>query len=232
MAGTLLIRSPQSDTISIVVYRWVFDPLNLRLPFFAQYISLFVVGVMAYRQNWFLLIPDWTGKVWLWIALGAIVLFPILLLAGGAFEHLEYFEGGLHWQAFVYALWESVVGVGMCIGLLVFFRRHVNHQGRWAKVLTASAYTAYLIHGLVTVSLAYAARDIHLSPLLKFALAVLVAVPLCFVLRQAAVELHAARLLPLHHARRRPGHRLCRPGCWPHHSPGCPDRQAHLELRA
>jgi glucan biosynthesis protein C len=46
---------------------WMFEPLNLQMAFFAQYISLFIVGIIAYRQNWFLLIPDGMGKVWLWM---------------------------------------------------------------------------------------------------------------------------------------------------------------------
>ncbi len=53
-------------------------------------------------------------------------------------------------------------------------------QGKLGKAVSASAYTVYLIHPLIIVPLAYAARNIELYPLLKFALAVLIAVPLCF----------------------------------------------------
>ncbi|HEX9131537.1 MAG TPA: acyltransferase family protein, partial [Ktedonobacteraceae bacterium] len=170
---------------------WNFEPLNLQFPFFAQYISFFVLGIIAYQRNWLLGVPDSMEKVWLWTAMGAILLLPIITIAGGAIEHPEFLLGGIHWQAFAYALWESIVGVGMCIGLLVFFRRHVNRQGKWVKFLAANTYTAYIIQAPVIVCLAYAAQDIHLYPLLKFALAVLVAVPLCFVLS------HFIRKLPL-----------------------------------
>jgi glucans biosynthesis protein C len=172
---------------------WNFEPLNFQLPFFAQYISFFVLGIIAYHRNWLLGVPDSMGKVWLWTALGAILLLPIITMAGGVIEHPEFLLGGIRWQAFAYALWESIVGVGMCIGLLVFFRRHVNRQGKWGKFLAANTYTAYIIQAPVIVCLAYAAQDIHLYPLLKFALAVLVAVPLCFVLS------HFIRKLPLTH---------------------------------
>jgi glucans biosynthesis protein C len=169
---------------------WNFELLNLQLPYFAQYMSLFALGVVASRRNWFLLIPDSMGKTWLWIAMGAIVLFPFIAIASGS---IEVFKGGIYWQAFVFALWESVVGVGLSIGLLVFFRTHANHQGKWGKVLAANSYTAYLIHAPVLVCLAYAAQGIYLYPLLKFALAVLVAVPLCFLIS------YAIRKLPLAH---------------------------------
>jgi glucan biosynthesis protein C len=37
---------------------WVYVPLALQLPYFPQYIALFVVGVIAYRKNWFMGIPS------------------------------------------------------------------------------------------------------------------------------------------------------------------------------
>ncbi len=43
-----------------------FSLLNLQFPFFifAQYIALFVVGLIAYRRNWLLSLPEATGKLW------------------------------------------------------------------------------------------------------------------------------------------------------------------------
>ncbi|WP_165423418.1 acyltransferase family protein [Ktedonosporobacter rubrisoli] len=153
---------------------------GFQLAEFAQYISLFAIGLVAYRHNWFLYLPDALGRVWLRIAIGAMLLFPLMILALGVVGHADLFEGGWAWQALLYALWESVVCVGLCIGLLVLFRRHLNAQGRLRKALSEAAYTVYLIHPLIIVPLAYAARSIALYPLLKFALVVLIAVPLCF----------------------------------------------------
>lgn len=172
---------------------WTFEPLNFQLPFFAQYISFFVLGIIAYHRDWFLRIHNSMGRAWLWTAIGAILLLPIMILAGGGVEHPEFLWGGIHWQAFAYALWESIVCVGMGIGLLVFFRRHVNRQGKWGKFLAANAYGAYILQAPVIVCVAYAAQDIHLYPLLKFALAVLVMVPLCFVVSDLIRKLPFAR---------------------------------------
>jgi glucan biosynthesis protein C len=72
--------------------------------------------------------------------------------------------------------------VGVCIGLLVLFRTRWNRQGRLAKGLAANAYTVYLIHPLVIVSFAYAFQAVALYPLLKFVIAVLIALPLCFLI--------------------------------------------------
>lgn len=90
--------------------------------------------------------------------------------------------GGFHWLSLVYALWESFVIVGACLGLLVLFRQRLNHQGRLAKSLAASVYTVYLIHPVVLVGFAYAFHVVALYPLLKFGIAVLVTLTLCFLL--------------------------------------------------
>jgi glucans biosynthesis protein C len=81
----------------------------------------------------------------------------------------------------VEAVWESFLVVGVSIGLPVLFRTRWNRQGRLAKGLAASVYTIYLIHPLVLVSVVSALHTLALHPLLKFAVAVLIALPLCFL---------------------------------------------------
>jgi glucan biosynthesis protein C len=160
---------------------WNFVPLNLQFPFFAQYIGLFIVGLIAYRRNWLLSLPDRVGRLWLGIAGLMILLFWPLVLGGGALDKgLDPFRGGWHWQALAYALWESFLCLGMCIGLIYVFHRYANCQGRLARFLSRNAYTAYLIHEVVIIALAYAVRDVALYPLLKWGLVSLVAVLLCF----------------------------------------------------
>jgi surface polysaccharide O-acyltransferase-like enzyme len=161
---------------------WEFAPLNLQFPFFAQYIALFVVGLIAYRRNWLASLSDATGKRWLVVAIALSVLFVPLALAGGAMESQDPFRGGLHWQAAAYALWESFLCVSMCIGLIYAFRRYLNRQGRLARFLSPNAYTAYIIHAPVITFTALVLRNVDAYPLLKYGLAVLIALPLCFVL--------------------------------------------------
>jgi len=76
---------------------------------------------------------------------------------------------------------------------LVLFRQKFNRQGKLMKELAASSYTVYIIHAPVLVFFTLAIRNITLYPLLKFALAVLVAVPLCFALGNVVRKLPAAR---------------------------------------
>jgi multidrug transporter EmrE-like cation transporter len=174
---------------------WAFEPLNLQFPFFPQYIYLFIVGIMACRGNWLVRIPDAMGRLWLCIAIALVfIVFPALIVAGGGLNgDIAPFAGGLHWQCFAYAIWEQLAGVAIIIALLVLFRRHLNRQGRLAQAASASAYTAYIIHGPIIILVALAIRDITLYPLLKFALAVLISVPLCFALGNVIRKLPLAR---------------------------------------
>jgi len=169
---------------------WNFTPLNLQFPFFAQYIALFIVGLIAYRRNWFTRLPETTGRLWLVIGIVMVFLFWPLVIGGGMDKGIEPFAGGWHWQAFAYALWESFTCLGLCIGLIYLFRRNVNRQGTLAKFLSSNAYTAYIIHGVVITVIALAVRDVMVYPLLKWALVALVAVSLCFGLS------HLIRKLP------------------------------------
>ena len=159
---------------------YTFGPLNLQLGFFAQYIALFVVGLIAYRRNWLVGLPDKTGRFWLRMALLIIILWAPMMIVNGAIDKDESFKGGANWQAGLYAVWESFLCVSMCIGLVYAFRRYLNHPGRVSGFLVPNAYTAYLIHTPLIVYLASALHDVMLYPLLKFALVAPVAVLLCF----------------------------------------------------
>jgi len=161
---------------------WSFSPLNLQFPFFVQYIALFVVGLFAYRRNWLASLSDSTGKRWLAVAIALILMFVPLALVGGAMESDEPFRGGLYWQAMALALWESLLCVSMCIGLIYLFRRYLNRQGRLARFLSPNAYTTYIIHAPIITATALVLRNVDLYPLLKYGLAALIALPLCFVL--------------------------------------------------
>ncbi|MGE5223564.1 MAG: acyltransferase family protein [Omnitrophica WOR_2 bacterium] len=159
-----------------------FAPLNLQFANFAQYIALFIAGLVAYRRNWLSALPDAAGKLWLGIAVLLILIYaPLGLLAGGS-ENKELFLGGWHWQSLVFALWEAFLCVGMSIGLVSLFRRSLNRQGRLAQELSRSAYTAYLIHEPIITFLAVFAAGVLIYPLFKMVLATVVAVPLCFAL--------------------------------------------------
>ncbi len=171
---------------------WSFRPLNLQLPFFTQYVCLFIVGIVAYRRNWLIGIPEARGRFWLCATIVLVfVLFPAMFILGGARTgDVSAFLGGIHLQSFVYSLWEQITGISIIISLLYLFRTKFNKQGRILKAMSAAVYAAYIIHAPVIIIFAYMIRNIQIYPLLKFPLAVFISVPLCFALG------HMLRKLP------------------------------------
>jgi glucans biosynthesis protein C len=162
---------------------WWFQPLNLMFAEFPQYISMFILGLIAYRRGWLTRIPDAVGKRWFWVALIDLLVFVLLSVLNGIWGgSIDYFLGGLHWQALVYAFWEASMCVAMCTGLLVFFRKHLNRPGRLWNFLSANAYATYIFHPVILVGLAYSLHTVALYPLLKLGIAVIFAVPLCFLI--------------------------------------------------
>lgn len=139
-----------------------------------QYVLMFALGFVAYRRDWLTTITDRMGKAGFASAAGVtLVLFPLALTG------LKYFSGGLAWQAFCYTLWEAVFCVGMCLGLITFFRNRLNRQGRLARMASANAYTVYVVHAPVIVGVALAFRWLDIAPLLKFVVVAPVALAAC-----------------------------------------------------
>lgn len=159
-----------------------FSPLfSFQYCFFAQYIALFIVGLITFRSNWLMTIPKQTGKLWSKIALVLLSVFAVLfiptLLTGG----IASISGGLRWQAAAYAFWEQFFGIAVMISLTVWFRENANFQNRKTKALSESSFTAYIIQVPVLVFLALSFQSIQLPLLLKFAIVSPIGVFLCFL---------------------------------------------------
>jgi Acyltransferase family. len=154
---------------------------NMQLCYFSAYIVLFILGTIAYRHNLFQNIPYHFGMFWFKIALWAgIPLWFVMEIGGGALKGLILFNGGLYWQSAAYALWESFFCVGICLGLLVLFRKKYNRQGRISKFLAANAFAVYVFHAPILVAASMLVRGIVIYPLLKMVIMVMIMVPVCF----------------------------------------------------
>lgn len=149
---------------------WAFDPLGFQFPHFVQYIAFFIIGVFAYRNNWFKQITFKRGIRWFWFAqLNIFIVFPALFIIGGALENGEaVFMGGFTWQSFCYAIWEQLNGIALIIGLTGIFKKWFSKQGKIGKALSASAYTAYIIHAPVLVYITLDVSGYQMHPIIKF----------------------------------------------------------------
>ncbi len=174
---------------------WNYEPLNLQIPYFPQYIVMFIIGLIAFRGNWFLQMPTKKGILWSWIAIALLILSPILLLVYMYAGDPALLAGGLSWQSFTFALWEQFIGVAIIIALTVFYREKFKDQGRLEKAMSESVYSVYVFHAPIIVFLALVLRGIVLDPLLKFILVAPIAIFLCFLVGNYIRKLPIARII-------------------------------------
>jgi glucans biosynthesis protein C len=154
--------------------------VGLPTPYFLpQYAAMFVLGCVAFRRGWFEALPAkaaWLGFV---VAGGATA-----VLMGPAFATTGALSSAL------IALWESVFAVSMIIALTVWFRERWDRQRPRGRFLSDHAFTVYIIHPLVLVGLGWSLRWLPAIAVVKFAVMLALALPLCWWLA------YLVRLLP------------------------------------
>ena len=202
MPGNLAIAS-FALVLGVATFIWriwfpegsYFHLLGLPMASMPQYITLFFIGVIAYRRNWLATLSDERARLWFWVAVTLVFVFlPILFVLTGALEgNTQPLLGGLHWQSLARSLWEQLLTVAMVIVLTIWFRRRFNNQGKIARAMSASAYAVYFIHAPVLVAAALLFRDISFHPLIKFAVVAPLSVALCFLIANYFRKLRLVR---------------------------------------
>jgi glucan biosynthesis protein C len=156
--------------------------LNMQICFFAQYVILFCVGLVAYRYDLFTRIPFRMGMTWFRIALfGGIPLLILLILFEMGPHGFDAFMGGLTWQAAVYAVWESFVCIGMCVGLVTLFRDKYNHTGTLSRFLADNAFGVFVFHPPLLVLYTLSVKNWQAYPLVKWLAAAVIVIPASFL---------------------------------------------------
>ena len=155
---------------------------------------MLIVGIIAYRRNWFAGITDTMGKQWAMGAIAAVVGLVLIFQLGDGFDrNLQFMRGGLRWQSLVLSIWEQVICVGVVISLIVWFRRRFNQQGPIAQRLSGAAYSAFIFHAPVIVLLAISLRRVRMDLGLKFLWVAPIAVALSFLDGYLVKQLPGAR---------------------------------------
>ncbi|MEZ4667983.1 MAG: acyltransferase family protein [Anaerolineae bacterium] len=188
---------PLGQSVNVFV-----DFLNFpSIAYLPQYTTFFVLGIVAYRNDWFRTLPSSMGVVgFVFAGLAAVALFPLAI--SGQLLSLEITPmmtnamGNGHWQSAVYVLWDSIFAVGMTLGSITLFRRFFNEQGWLGTFLAQHSYAVYVLHIPIVVYLAYALRLLELPTLLKAGVAAVVIVPVCFIVAYLVRKLpYVARVL-------------------------------------
>jgi glucan biosynthesis protein C len=167
--------------------RWV--PLLYLIPaeiaHLPQYVTLFILGILAYRGNWLNKFSARSGMIWLGIGLLAAAAYYVYSLWGAQLFAMPGIDitatGGLDWRSLVYCLWEALVCIGLCIGLLVLFRERFNRSpSRLLMAMIGAAYAVYIIHWLVVVGIQAGFTAVNLAPFIKFLLVTIIAIVISF----------------------------------------------------
>ena len=170
---------------------WTLKPLGFQFAHFTQYIALFIIGIIAYQNNWLQSITYEKGVFWRRIAVLLLVIgFPCMYaLKILTNSPLEAFQGGMTIQSLFNSLWEQLMGISVILAFLGIASVKSTQQKASGKEMSRSAYAAYIIHPLILVSISVLLQDIHLNLLLKFLIAGCIAVIATFALSYVVVRL-------------------------------------------
>ena len=96
--------------------------------------------------------------------------------------------GGFTWQSAAYSLWESAVAIALDIGLIVVFREKLNRQSKFIKTLSDNSFAVYVFHTPIIIGAALLISPLALSPVAKFAVMILLCLPLVFLVAHFVVR--------------------------------------------
>jgi surface polysaccharide O-acyltransferase-like enzyme len=157
---------------------WILHPVGFQLAYFSQYVALFLLGLVASKNNWLDTFPyDWGNRFARYAARLLIFLMFIPILEAAAKTPQAWFTGGLHWQQLLYAVWEQLMGFSIIVALLTYGKKLWNKSSALMSKLSRNVFAVYIFHPLVLVALSLSIRNWDVDPALKF----LVVAPLAIV---------------------------------------------------
>jgi glucan biosynthesis protein C len=185
---TFLVRIfIRSDSPVVLISPIIF---SLPLGDFVSYISMFILGIVAHRQDWLSKISESNGKFWLKIVIGSIIFLLVFITLTGAFEgDVSVYQGGFQWESLLGSIWGTIMCFSICISLIPIFREKLNNQSTFTRFLSQNAYSVYIIHAPVLVVTSISLSGLILHPFVKFICVLCVTLGLCltishFILRR------------------------------------------------
>jgi surface polysaccharide O-acyltransferase-like enzyme len=144
--------------------------LNLQFSYFPSYIVMFIAGLLLGENNLLENITDERNIKWLKLTfIIGMPLWAATMAFGGALEGKTYYNGGLHWQSFTFALWESFTAISFSIGIIAFFRKNLNIENKFTRLIRDNAFGIYCFHAPILIAVSLALKQFVLKPVLKFA---------------------------------------------------------------
>jgi hypothetical protein len=172
-SGAIILFAAGLGVISFLVriifpVGWVLEPVGFQLGHFPQYIALFIIGLLASKNNWFEQLSEKTGRQLKRSARLCLLLFPVFFIIRYKLNTpLSWFSGGFHWQALLYAVWEQWIGISILTALLIRGKINWNATSILLTKASRSSFAVYIFHPLVTVIFMLALKNWAIDPAIK-----------------------------------------------------------------
>jgi len=172
----------------------IFLPIDIRpleIPWgqLIQYLMMFSIGVICVRYLWFEKMSKKHVKIWLiTIIISLVIIYINFFIAIAMDVDFVDFTGGANLHAFLFAMVDNVICMGVIFILIKVFYAKFNKQGSILRNLSTSAYNMYLLHPpvLVTISLGFSSLDLY--PIIKLTIVFLLTVIICYLLSHFIIE--------------------------------------------
>jgi hypothetical protein len=143
--------------------------LNMHLPFFSPYIVFFIVGTMAARERLLDHIDYRLGIRCLQLSLfPGVILWILMLFSIFSAGSVDVAKGGLYWQSFLYALWESLNAVFVSFGLIATGKAWFNRQNTFIRNMSDASFAVYVFHAPILVAISKLIQPWYTSPMMKY----------------------------------------------------------------
>jgi len=164
-------------------------PLEIPWGQLIQYLMMFSIGVICIRYLWFEKMTKKHVKIWLiTIIISLVVIYIDFFIAIAIEVDFVDFSGGANIHAFLFALVDNVICMGVIFVLIKVFYAKFNKQGPILRNLSTSAYHMYLLHPLILVTVSLGFASLRLYPYIKLAIVFPLAVIICYLLSHYVLE--------------------------------------------
>ncbi len=142
-------------------------PLGSMVLFFL----FFLLGALAYKGEWLHKLNNIYVRPWLIAVMFLFVLAIFAIATGNSGYDSQQVHGYGTLHSLAFALWETVLGIGILISLMLLFKNKFNYTNRLTNALSQSSFVAYIIHPTIIILITVSIKSWVIFPLLKFLLA-------------------------------------------------------------
>ena len=131
--------------------------------------------------------------IWLWIgiaAAGSVYAISALRLGGFLPSVTVTSTSGKVLFHLIHNIREAFIAAGLSVGLLTWFRKRFNRQGKLMAAMSADSYFVYIIHLYLVITLQNVIIEFNIPAFIKFALVTVFGVIICFSIS------HLVKMLP------------------------------------